>query len=501
MHRTRHIPTYSLLIRNQWKTVWRGLRAQQGWLMWVVLAVMGVYSAFTLLTLGLYFDRFTGQVFPTDDPIHIVNRYLLAAFISLFFMRFLFQKTPGMRIVPYLHLPLSRTRLVLFFQASSLLSVHNVYPMLFFVPFWIRFVLPVHDPGGQIFWLGSVIVILAGSHFANLLLRSILKQRSVIFYLLMILFIAVTVIDETAGLGMFQSVSMYLFDRILSGDILPFVLLSSVAAAIAIMSTAALLRSLRRTEESRSSIAPHRTRIVPARYGTTGQLVYLEWLLMWRNRRPRHFLLVSLLFSTMYLFLLLVSGTFQSNVAGVVIGLFASGGFALNYGQLMFSWDSTHYDLLLTRNVTFRQIVKAKLIILQASCVVMFAISLPLILWLRPDLMPIHITLLIYNAGITSVLVMELASRNRNAVDIGRSGGFFNYEGFSARHWLWSIPTALPPMLLMAAFSDHPALGLTALASIGFISLLSTDLWTRYFSRGLRSRKYRMSAGFRVYAR
>jgi len=131
----------------------------------------------------------------------------------------------------------------------------------------------------------------------------------------------------------------------------------------------------------------------------------------------------------------------------------------------------------------------------------MFVISLPMILWLRPELFPIHITFLVYNAGITSVLVIELASRNRQAVDIGRSGNFFNYEGLSVKHWLFIIPTALPPLLAMLAFKDNPAIGLTVLAVVGFVSLLFTDLWTRYFAGGLRSRKYRMASGFRIHAR
>ncbi len=74
----------------------------------IVLGVMLVYSAFILLTLGLFFDRFSVELWPEQTPVEIVNQSLLAAFISLFFIRFLFQKTPRMKIVPYLHLPVRR---------------------------------------------------------------------------------------------------------------------------------------------------------------------------------------------------------------------------------------------------------------------------------------------------------------------------------------------------------------------------------------------------------
>jgi hypothetical protein len=219
---------------------------------------------------------------------------------------------------------------------------------------------------------------------------------------------------------------------------------------------------------------------------------------MWRNRRPRHYLIISLLFSTMYLLLMMIPGGLSGSVAmGAMLGLFASGGFILNYGQLMFSWDSRHYPALLTRNIPYRSLVKAKLIVLQASCLVLFVVSMPIFVVFRPEYFPLHVAFLFYNAGITSVLIMDLAARNKVGVDIGRSGGFFNYEGFSAKHWIWFIPTALPPLLFMMVMREDQTLALIILASAGFVSILATDLWTRYFGRALRVRKHAMLEGFR----
>ena len=237
---------------------------------------------------------------------------------------------------------------------------------------------------------------------------------------------------------------------------------------------------------------------MPARYGMAGQLLHLELLLMWRNRRPRHYLILSLMFSTMYLVVMMATERAYGGVMfDGLIGLFASGGLALNYGQLMFSWDSRHFDGILARNISLKQVVQAKLLLLQLSCLVLFLISLPLFLWFKPELLVVHFAFLLYNAGITTILVMELASRNVNPVDIAQSGSFFNYEGFSAKHWLWFIPTALPPTLFMLAVKDHLITGLIVLSSIGFISLLVTDMWTGYFAKALTRRKYSMAEGFR----
>jgi hypothetical protein len=500
---TQGFETYRLLLRNQWRTTKRTAKARQGIFMWLVLGVIVSYAVFTLFVLGYYFNRFTVVVMPGIDPVVVVNRYLLAAFLSLFFLRFLFQKTPRMKLGPYLHLPIRKRDLVLFFQTSSLLSIHNVYPMIFFVPFWFRFVRPEYSFVSEWLWLLSIVGILGASHFANLILRSLLRRRAAYFYPLLVLLIVVAIVDETAGYGITETLSSYMFSQILASDAASFSLTVALFVSGAVWSSVLLLGTLRQPMVEGSQASVKRSRFVmPARFGITGQLLYLEVLLMWRNRRPRHYLIVSLMFSTMYLIIMMVTeSAYGSIMFDGLIGLFASGGFVLNYGQLMFGWDSTHYDGLLVRNVTFQQIVRAKLLLLQASCLVLFCVSFPLFMWFKPELITLHIAFLLYNAGITTVLVMELATRNAQPVDISQSGSFFNYEGFSAKHWLWFIPTALPPTLFMIAVRDHLVIGFVILASLGFLSLMSTDLWTNYFARSLSSRKYIMAQGFRKNAR
>lgn len=495
------LKTWKMLASVQYRVALRRMRMQQGWFIRVVLGLMMIYSAFILLTLGFFFDRFSTEVWPNKPVIEVVNQFLLAAFVSLFFVRFLFQKTPRISIVPYLHMPIGRQSLVWFFQGASLFSIHNFYPLLFFIPFWLRYVRidsGSNEPG---MWLLAVGMLLLSSHFANLWLRAMLQRRAGWFYLIMTVFMVTAFVDETAGMGVQQRISTYIFSHILSGDLFSLGLLASFAALTIILSAFHLSRSLResgaRVEHARATSIP-----MPESWGMLGHLIRLELLLLWRNRRPRHYLLVSLLFSTMYLiFMLGTKNAFPGFAFAALLGLFASGGFVLNYGQLMFGWDSSYYPALMTRNVPLRTLVKAKLIVLQLSCVGLFVLSFPLFMWFRPDLIPLHFTFLFYNAGITSVLILELASRNKQAINIGKSGGFFNYEGFSAKHWLWFIPTALPPVLFMMAMSDRAQLALIILATLGFVSVLLSDAWTRYFARGLTIRKHDMLEGFRNSAR
>lgn len=496
------VSTYRLLARNQIRISLRGMKARQGRLVRVLIGAALVYAAFVLVTLGYFFDRFSLTLLPGVPPVEIVNQSLVATFITLFFLRFMLQKTPRMKVVPYLHLPIRRYRLVAFFQTASLLSIHNIYPLFFFIPFWLRFVVAEETAQGEWYWIGAVVLLIVGSHFTNLLVRGILKQRVGLFYLLMSFFIGIAYVDEVAGIGMQQLLSGFMFADMLSGKATSLVLLLAYSYFMIVASTFILAKSLDDPDAEHGEKLPDtRSFQVPDEWGLLGHLVRSELLLMWRNRRPRHNLYLSVFFSTVYLILMLGSGDFFGGTAfPALLGLLASGGFVLNYGQLMFGWDAAHYQALVTRNVPFRTMVRAKLIVLRTSCLLLFLLSLPLFIGLRPDLVALHTAFLFYNVGMTSILVMELATRNRQRVDVGRDGGFFNFEGFSARHWLWFIPTALPPVLFLQALHDTPDTGLTLLATVGLVSLIFTEPWTRYFARGLRIRKYTMLEGFTGHA-
>jgi hypothetical protein len=300
-----------------------------------------------------------------------------------------------------------------------------------------------------------------------------------------------------------NDISSFLLSKILLGDLSLLMLVAALTGFALVASTIALARGLREAPpdalDSRTPV-PVLDRLED--YGKVGALVLMECRLMARNKRPRHYLIMAFLFSTAYLMLILVNqGAFDPVFFGAVIGLFASGGFALNYGQLMFSWESAFFDGLLTRDIDAREMVEAKLILLQISCALLFLVSLPIIAALRSDLLGLHVSFLLYNAGITSLLIMFLAVRNRRAIDIRKGGSFFNYEGFSFAHWLWLIPTAVPPTALMLLMRNRMSTALILIASAGFAGVLLTPVWSRIFAAGLTSRRYLMAQGFRAYAR
>ena len=495
------IPTLALLlIRQQFRSRVRGFKARENLASTIVLGLFGAYIAFTLFTLGAFLPVFVREMAPGQAPRDLVDHHALSTLIGLFFLRFLLQKTPKMKVESYLHLPLPRWLLVVLFTLSTVFSVHNLFPLVFAVPFAVRHLAPVDGAAGAAQWVGAIIAVLLVSNFLNLYVRSQLNRRERSFMAGLAVLLSLALADEYLGAGVLGAVSAAFFSEMHRASGLLILSLSGAVLGTGFLAAGSLLEALRREDPSMAqTLVKGRLHELAERWDLAGHLVWLELRLMWRNRRPRHYLVVSLMFSTVYLVFLLASpGMFDGIALGAVIGLFASGGFALNYGQLMFAWESSHMDGMMARAVEPRAMTRAKTIVLQGSCLLLFVVSLPVFLWLRPDLVPLHVAFLFYNAGITTQVILELATRNRERVDLGRSGGFFNYEGFSAKHWLWFLPTAVPPSLLLIAFRDSPQLALSLLAAVGLIGLATTELWTRRHANRVDRRKHAMLSGFSI---
>lgn len=490
---------YDALLRHQWTCFWRSFKGKRYWLTALVVAPLVLYVLFILVALGLLFKPLLDPPAYALGPLALLNDHLLNVFIGAFGVRFFFQRPPRLSIQPYLHLPIRRRQLVAYFQLASLASIHNIFPFFFFIPFWLRYVdgHPLPD-NGALLWLFGIVLCLVLSNFLTTLVRVIMDQQARLFGILVVMLVTVQIADQLLQTLIFERASSWLFDNLALGNRPLLILLALLTLVTLLASNHVLAASLRRTSGSSAQLRQRRLPVsLNLGRSSARDLILLELKLMWRNRRAKQYLYISFFVSTAYTALLLSDfNPVFGNFMAALTGLFASGVFALNYGQLMFAWESRSFDGLLTRVITPQQMVLAKFVILMLSCVVLFLTSLPLFVWLALELLPLHVAFLFYNAGVTSVLMLLLAVRNRRRVDPSK-GGFFAYEGFSILHWLWLLPTVTPPTLLLYFFGDRPETAYSIIALIGLVGMLLVGVWSAGIARLFARRKYVMAAGFR----
>ncbi len=479
---------YPALFRHAWLRRARAPRPRLFWLAAVLVGLLLAYVAVALVFAAWGADRLLALAQPGLDPLGWLNARLAPLLLGLLALRFLLQKPVQGRLAPYLALPVRRGALARFFTLHQVLSLHNALPLLFAVPFALRWVLPAGGRAGALCWLGGVVAVLLASDFLNTGARMLLGRRPLAFVGLAAGAALLPLLDEMAGTGWGRLAGWTLFSRLAWGDGGALATLWLGAGALFGLVSALLARQMRgagaapATAYSALRFSPH----TPVR-----NLLYLETALVLRNARPRQFVLVSLLFSALYLVVFLARG--GGETTALLLAYMATGMFALNYGPLMFGWESSFFDGLLARPHHFADVVRSKLVLLQASCVLLGGLALPLFLWLAPRYV-LHLgATALYTAGIAVPAMLRLATRNQTRLDLS-DGSLFNFQGVSARHMVWTAGLALPPVALVWVAG---AMGLVVLAGLSLAGAVAVLAWPALFASTLHRRRYAMAAHFR----
>lgn len=466
----------------------------------IVLGVFVLYLALNLVVVGLFLHTVLLAVLPVEPPLRVVQAYLLPAFLSLLGFRLLLQQSPDLRIQPYLHLPIPRSKLVHFFQLASLADFQNLYPLLFFVPYWLANIAPAFPAPQAACWLLGILCVIGMSHYITLLLRARYGRRPGLYLAFVGSFVGLSVLDYTViDSDVVEHVSLALFAPLTTekGPLL----LGSLVLFLAASYLASYQESLRTLRPAPARVGPAGTSAVwhrlafLERYGLSGRLLSLELRLIARNLRTKQMVASSLLFVPMGLLYVAIE-SFQEQPFIAAIGLFLlSGAGIVNYGQFLFSWESRYYDGLLTWALPLQTLVQSKIVVLQLACTVLYLLTLPPVAWLEPRLLAHHSALAFYNAGLMAPLLVWMSTFNTKRIDL-RDSSVMNFQGASLHHFVAVVPIMLAPAagIGLLGFTSTSAL---LLGGAGLASGLALPLWSRMLAARLHRSKYDMAAGFR----
>ena len=99
--------------------------------------------------------------------------------------------------------------------------------------------------------------------------------------------------------------------------------------------------------------------------------------LILHNARPKQVLVISFFF-LFYGIIIYTQDTYRDMPAVLAFAsMFVTGGFLLSFGQLIPSWDSEYYKLMMSQNIPFREYLKSKLVLMIFAVVVSAVLSLP----------------------------------------------------------------------------------------------------------------------------
>ena len=181
----------------------------------------------------------------------------------------------------------------------------------------------------------------------------------------------------------------------------------------------------------------------------------------------------------------------------IFVGVFITGIFMIQYGQLFLSWNSGYFDFFLNRQDGIKNLVRGKYLLLLSISILCFLLSIPYVYFGWKFLL-IHLATFLFNAGILIHLIIYLAIWKPKPMDLNK-GGMFNYEGVGAAQFLMIIPMMVAPYLIYVPFAliFNSYVGLLALGSIGVIGILFFNKLSAINVNRVLKNRYEISSSFR----
>lgn len=487
----------STFLSHQRKSFWRSRNRGSSIAGQIVLGFFLLYFLVLALGAGFGMSHLLVYFFPNQDVIKSFNGIILYYFAFDFIMRLQFQELPTLSIIPYLHLRISRSKIISFLNVKALFSAFNLWPFFLFLPFCFMKIAPAYGAFATLMYIVSIFSVAVFNNYFVLYIKR--KSITNVLYT----FIGMLVIAAFAALEYYKLISVMtasdtVFRAVATHPYLGFAF-TLVAVTIFYLNSDFLRKNLYTEELSRKQEKKASTDYAFLnRFGRVGELAALELKLILRHKRPRSSVIMGFFF-LFYGFIFYKEKAINSDSFGQMMfgAIFMTGISIIIYGQFMFAWQSAHFDGILANKINFKDYIKAKFLLFTIGCTIITLLA-SFYGFLSPKLLLLHIAAYLYNIGFGTVVVLYLATLNYKRLDITKAASF-NYQGTGATQWLLMFPYALTPILIYLPFGKfaNPYWGLLAVSVFGLAMLLLRGFWVNYIAKRLELQRYKIAEGFR----
>jgi len=328
----------SHFLKLEWKQFFRSSYWQKGIAIKILMAFLALYFIVAFLAVGVGGYFILKKQFPEQDPLQIVNSYLLYAVLGDLIFRYFMQKLPVMNIKPLLTLPIKKSKIVHFILVKSSFSFFNIMSLFFYIPFAIILIKEGYDIAGVLGWLFAMILLVQSSNFLNFLIN---KNSVALGALVALVALGYAVqYFQVFNLPGFIGTG---FDFVYENPI-TVLLFTAVLGTLYVVNYNQL-----RNEVYLDALISEKTKEIVAsdlsfteRLGDLAPFIKNDLRLMWRNKRTKSgiwMLAAGLLYG---LFFYPNPMYAKMDFMYVLVGIFSTGTFLINFGQFIPAWDSSY---------------------------------------------------------------------------------------------------------------------------------------------------------------
>lgn len=457
---------------------------------------MGFFSLYLLATLimlgvGAYFAL--REIFPDQNPMWVLSQYMVYWILIELFFRYFMQKLPVMDIKPLLISNIKKNAIAHYILGRSAVSMYNLLAIFFFVPFGIVLFAQGYAMINVFFWLLSILGIVLCINYVNFIINKSDKALVAIVGIIVVLY-ALDYFALFSAKAVFGPVFHALYAY-------PITVIVPLVLAIFgywinfdyLKSRISLDETFRaKTKEAKTSELGW-TR----RFGDMAPFLQLDLKMIWRNKRTKSQVFISLLMVFYGLIFYTQDIYADMKVMHCFLGVFMTGIFLSNFGQFIPAWDSSYYSMMMAQNIPLRKYLESKALLISVSVVAMFVLTIPYV-YFGWDALIINFASALYNLGINIPVILYFGSFNKKRIELDKSP-FGNMQGTSATQFLIILPVLGLPILLFAIlyFLISLEAAVIVLSVLGMVGFSLRNYFMNGITEQYRKRKYGMIAGFK----
>ena len=490
--------SFKQLIIHQFKSYKRSAFWNRSIIVNILLGLLILYLIANLLVVGLFIDKIFAKVYPDADAVKIFTRFLFYYLLFDFAFRFFIQKIPVLNIEPYLHLPIKRSKIFHFILFKSALSLFNYLPLIILIPFAIKVIVPEYSVTYAVLWLLVFYCLLMANNFFSFTVKKYFVQKPLRVLVLIVSVFVVVFLDVKGVIH----ISNYFASEVIKISESPFILFvpllilrGAYSSAYHLLKNYSYIENIKDTVQKKKSGSSDFSFL--KKQGVVGELLNLETKLIWRNKRPKTFLIFGVAF-VLYGLVFYGNPKFVHNYFMLIgIGIFMTGILMTNYGQFVFAWESSYFDRIYTLNLSIDSLFHEKYYLFSSSSLFLFVVTLPYAFF-NYQIAFINLASFLFNAGVTAYLLLFLGQFNKKKITLSKSA-MMNYEGTSFMQFIILIPVFGAPFLIFLPFylMGIPVIGIVVLAFVGIVGILLREEILKLLSDNYVTKKYKILNGFR----
>lgn len=456
---------------------------------------MGFFALYMMVSLAstgaVLFFILEDQV-PGTDPLLTLCGFMGYWLAGEIFIRYMMQQLPYMDVRPFLLMPVKKGKLVHYLLLRSGLNFFNFLGLFIFLPFSIVLLVQGYPPLQVLSWLLGVFLLAEVVNYINFLINKSDRIFAVVAVLLLgafsLQYFGVLNVSEGIGTGIY---ALYTTPWTLLVPALILVvvyLLNYRYLRDRIFLDASLKRKVKQVSQSDLSWT--------RKFGSLAPFLQLDLRLIWRNKRTKTQVFISLLM-VFYGLIFYSIGDYSNTSAMIMfVGIFMTGIFLMNFGQFIPAWDSSYFSLMMGQNIPLRQYLESKALLISISVVVMFILTIPYV-YFGWEALAINFSAALYNLGVNLPVILFFGAFNKKRIDL-ESSPVGNMQGVSATQFLIMIPLIIIPLLFYFAlkFFFSFEVALYVLSAMGILGMAVRNSLMNYITGFYKKKKYGMLAGF-----